>query len=205
MEGNKNKILLTVIGAGTLLVALAGATFAYFSATGTTTKQTVTTAVLDLKIEADTTTNHITNIKPTSWDNDMTKNLENEDIAKVSFKVLSGSTTTGTYNIDMTAPGLALKTKGTDALGNEINLIGGSLADVKYKVYEYDGSSYTPLNVEGTLEEPEVAKAIITDREIVEEERFVIFVYIENRDDDQNQLQGLDFKISVTGSAEQDL
>ena len=61
MERNSNKILLTVIGAGTLLVALAGATFAYFSATGTTTKQQVTTAVLDLKVETDTNTNHITN------------------------------------------------------------------------------------------------------------------------------------------------
>ena len=47
MENRKNTILLTVIAVATLLVAVVGATFAYFTAQGGTTKQTpvtVTTA-----------------------------------------------------------------------------------------------------------------------------------------------------------------
>lgn len=211
MEDNNHKILLTVIGAGTLLVALAGATFAYFSATNTTETQTVTTSIVDLSVETDTNTNHVENIKPTTWDeNDMTKNIDNKDIAKVSFKVTSDSTAGGTYNIDLTAPGLALKEEGTDAAGNPIELIGGSLNDVKYKLYSFDGENYTAVDgAEGTLVNPETAKTIINEKAIdsttISEngDRYVIFVYIENSDDDQNQLQGVSFDVVVEGSASQ--
>ena len=50
MENRKNTILLTVIAVATLLVAVVGATFAYFTAQGTGSKQkdvTVTTETID--------------------------------------------------------------------------------------------------------------------------------------------------------------
>lgn len=206
MEGNKHKVLLTVIGAGTLLVALAGATFAYFSATSTTTTQTVTTSSMDLTVEADTNTTHIENIKPTTWSDTVSDNVANSDIAKVSFKVTSTSTAAGTYQIKMTAPGLALNT-GNDADGNK--LVGGTLDQVMYKVYKVNGSTYTPVTATeatGDLSDPSAAKLIVTDAEIsgTLNDQYVIFVYIENDDKaPQNQLQGLDFEISVTGSAAQ--
>lgn len=205
MEENKHKVLLTVIGAGTLLIALAGATFAYFSATSTTTTQTVTTANLNLTVAADTNTTHITNIKPTTWAEDVSANVSNKDIAKVSFKVTSTSSAAGTYKITMTAPGLALNT-GNDASG--VQLKGGSLDQIKYKVYKVSGSTYTAVTgagATGTLADPSTAKEIISSAAISSnlKDQYVIFVYIENDAGDQNQLQGLDFDIAVTGSASQ--
>ena len=205
-ENMKGKIALTVIGAATLLVALAGATFAYFSATSTTTTQTVTTSSMDLTVEADTNTTHIENIKPTTWSDTVSDNVANSDIAKVSFKVTSTSTAAGTYQIKMTAPGLALNT-GNDADGNK--LVGGTLDQVMYKVYKVNGSTYTPVTATeatGDLSDPSAAKLIVTDAAIsgTLNDQYVIFVYIENDDKSpQNQLQGLDFEISVTGSAAQ--
>ena len=191
MEGNKHKVLLTVIGAGTLLVALAGATFAYFSATSTTTTRTVTTSSMDLTVAADTNTTHITNIKPTTWDeNDITQNVGNADIAKVSFKVTSSSTAAGTYQISMTAPRLALNSgtvveqepaEGEEA--EEVALNGGSLDQVMYKVYKVSGNTYTPVTATqatGTLAEPSVEKLIVTGAPIGSSlnDQYVIFVCI---------------------------
>ena len=205
MEERKNKILLTVIGVGTLLIAMAGATFAFFSATAATTTQQVTTSNMDLTVAADNNTTHITNIKPTTWSDDITANVANADIAKVSFKVTSTSTATGSYKINMTAPGLALNT-GNDAMG--VALSGGSLEQVKYKVYKVSGSTYTPVadaGAIGTLANPTTAKEIISAGTISStlNDQYVIFVYIENADTAQNQLQGLNFEIAVTGSASQ--
>jgi len=220
MEDNKHKVLLTVIGVGTLLVALAGATFAYFSATFTTTTQEITTSSMDLSVTADTNTTHVTNIKPTTWDSDITKNVANEDIAKVSFKVKSSSSTAGTYSIDMTTPGLALNSgtvveeEGKDAVA----LTGGSLDQVMYKLYKVSGSTYTPVSgAEGNLSSLADAgdgnyATTVTPITIVNNapvsnnlnDQYVIFIYIENDEDGaQNKLQGLDFSVDVTGSAAQ--
>ena len=205
MEERKHKILLTVIGAGTLLIALVGATFAYFSATSTTTTQTVTTSNMNLTVEADSNTTHVDNIKPTTWSETITENVSNTDIAKVSFKVTSTSTTTGTYQISMTAPGLELNT-GNDASGQPLS--GGTLDQVMYKVYKVSGGSYTEVSgagATGNLSNPTVPKQIISNATVNSSlnDQYVIFVYIENSNNAQNQLQGLDFEISVTGSASQ--
>ena len=189
MEDNKHKVLLTVIGVGTLLIALAGATFAYFSATSVTTTQTVTTSTMDLSVLADTNTTHITNIKPTTWSDDVAANVANADIAKVSFKVTSTSTAAGSYAISMTSPNLALNT-GNDAAGNPLK--GGNLGQVKYKVYKVEGSSYTPVtDPAGTGDfaaptaEKEIATGTVTSSL---EDHYVIFVYIENDEENaQNQ------------------
>ena len=221
MEGNKHKVLLTVIGAGTLLIALAGATFAYFSATSTTVEREITTSSMDLQVTADTGTTHIENIKPTTWDaSDMSKNVGNSDIAKVAFKVTSSSTTAGTYSIDMTAPRLALNS-GTvveQENGQAVALTGGSLDQVMYKVYKVNGSTYTAVDgAAGELSSLADAgdgnyATTVTPIQIIKNapisstlnDQYVIFVYIENDEEHpQNKLQGLNFDITVEGSASQ--
>jgi len=59
---NRNNALLTVIAVATLLVAIAGASFAYFTATAQTTTQAVKTG----KLTVSTTTGTVneSNIKP---------------------------------------------------------------------------------------------------------------------------------------------
>ena len=87
MEGNTNKVLLTVIGIGVLIVATVGATFAYFSATGGTATQQIKTG--ELKVTASSTLTDGTNIKPTTWSTtDMAANTGNKDIAKVKLDVV---------------------------------------------------------------------------------------------------------------------
>ncbi len=215
MEERKHKILLTAIGAGTLLVAMVGATFAYFSATSTTTTQEVTTANLNLTVAADENTTHITNIKPTTWNDDLAQNLTNTDIAKVSFKVTSTSSSAGTYNIDMTSNNLALN-NGTvveEQGQSAVPLTGGALSDIKYKVYKLSGDasvagSYTEVSgagATGTFDNPTVAKNIVTDAAITSSlnDQYIVFVYIENKNEAQNKLQGITFDVTVTGSASQ--
>lgn len=215
MEERKSKILLTAIGAGTLLVAMVGATFAYFSATYTTTTQEVTTADLNLTVTADSNTTHITNIKPTTWSDTLATNLTNTDIAKVSFKVTSTSSSAGTYSIEMLSNNLKLNTSTVleEQGGTAVALQGGSLSDIKYNVYKLSGdassaSSYTAVSgtgATGTFDAPTTAKEIISGATITSSlnDQYVIFVYIENKDEAQNQLQGLDFDVTVTGSASQ--
>lgn len=218
MEENKHKILMTVIGVGTLLVALAGATFAYFSATDTAELHEVTTSQLNLEVKANDATTHVTNIKPTTWSETMSDNLSNKDIAKVHFNVKSTSSAAGTYNVTMTAPRLKLN-KGNDAAG--VALVGGSLEDVMYKVYkvtgEGDSATYTAVTIDaaasaGNLSTLDTAvEGTITPIQIIKgaaisstlNDHYVVFVYIQNQTEQQNQLQGLDFDISVTGSASQ--
>ena len=189
MEENKHKILMTVIGVGTLLVALAGATFAFFSATDSAELHEVTTSQLNLTVTENDATTHVTNIKPTA---------------------------AGTYNVTMTAPRLKLNT-GKDAAG--VALVGGSLEDVMYKVYKVNGSTYEEVKVDAvaaagnlsTLDTNVPEGTTITPIQIIKDatitstlnDHYVVFVYIQNKTAAQNQLQGLDFDISVTGSASQ--
>lgn len=208
MENNKHNLLLTVIGVGTLLIALAGATFAYFSATDVAEVQTVTTSSMSLEVKVTDDSANVANIKPTTWST-VDEALENTDIAQVHFTVTGDSSTKGAYSIDMSASGLALNT-GNDAAN--VQLKGGSLNQVKYAVYKVDGTSYSAVtgdNATGDLSsltgDNIVPIEIISGAEISGElnDHYVIFVYIENDTNPQNQLQGLDFDIIVSGSASQ--
>lgn len=186
----KNRIILTVIAVMTLFVALVGATFAYFSATSTSEPQVITTSSLSLSVNLKGST-HITNIKPTTWTNIAGAEI-NEDISKIPFAVSTTAGVKGVYNINLKA-----------TIPTNSALIGGSASDVKYKLFK-DGE----VNVlkEGSLSsnfsDDVVINAPITEG-VALNDNYVLYIYIENKSEAQNTLQGIDMSISLTGEADQ--
>lgn len=190
---NKNKILLTVIGALTFVAVLVGTTFAYFSATSTTNSVNVTTSNLNLNVEADGAATHVTNIKPTTWDGaTLANNDDNVDIAKIPFKVTGTSSVQGTYTVNL---------KTSIALND--SLTGGDVSDIKYRLFDSEGEE---IGTEGSF-------AASTDVNILEDitidgsgailDEYVLYVYISDNSAEQNKLQDVDFTISLGGSAQQ--
>lgn len=90
MENRKNTILLTVIAVATLLVAVVGATFAYFTAQGGTTGQT------DVEVVTETTASSMFNVQgaisltatPDNFDNSEASHLNSQTdaTAKVTWR-----------------------------------------------------------------------------------------------------------------------
>lgn len=193
MEDSKNKVLLTVVIAITLLVALVGATFAYFSATSTSAEQTVTTSSMNLLVSVEGST-HITDIAPTTFDYSTV--AENKNVAKIPFKVTGSSSQAGTYTINLNN-NIQLK----DTLADGTPLTGGELADLKYQLYTADGQK--------VLDETDYSTAsfdLIEDHEIVAgdiDDSYVLYVYIKDNGGDQNKFQENDFTITLSGSAKQ--
>ncbi len=190
---NKNKVLLTVIGALTFIAVLVGATFAYFSATSTTNSVNVTTSNLNLNVEANGSATHVTNIKPTTWDDEtLANNDTNADIAKIPFKVTGTSSVQGTYTVNL---------KTSIALND--SLTGGDVSDIKYRLFDSEGEE---IGTEGSF-------AASTDVNILEDitidgsgailDEYVLYVYISDNSAEQNKLQDVDFTISLGGSAQQ--
>ncbi len=199
---NNNSIIMMIIGILTLLVAVTSATIAYFSATSTTNPQIITTSSLNLTVETDGDSTHVTNIKPTTWSNTLENNINNSDISKIPFKVVSPSSTNGVYNIKLgTISPIVLNE--TDVNGT---LSGGSISDIKYKIYTKTGVA---VGTEGffsdTMGTPTNYKEIISGNLSSElNDEYILYVYIENTQSDiQNKLQGLDFTVVITGSAQQ--
>jgi len=203
-ENMKGKITLTVIGAATLLVTLAGATFAYFSATSTTTEQTVTTQKLNLNVAADGNATHVTNIKPTTWNaTDMSENIGNEDIVQIPFKVTGISSVDGTYKVNLqTAIDLSSE-KVVVNQGQEAEALnGGVVGDVKYRLYDGDREL-----IGETAFEASTNHVILENMPITAEQQlldtYVLYVYVKDSGSDQNLLQGIDFTITLAGIATQ--
>lgn len=201
-ENMKGKIALTVIGAATLLVALAGATFAYFSATSTTETKTITTSNLNLTVAANGAATHVSNIKPTTFTS-ASDAESNDDIAIIPFKVTGTSSTNGTYVVNMQTNialnnGTVVETQG----GEAVELKGGEVADVKYRLYKNGAEIIGETAFEVTTNEDIVTNGIITANEALDDE-YVLYVYIKDSNKDQNKLQGIDFTITLGGSAVQ--
>lgn len=201
-ENTKGKIALTVIGAATLLVALAGATFAYFSATSTTETKTITTSNLNLTVAANGAATHVSNIKPTKWTS-VDAVASNEDIAVIPFKVTGTSSTNGTYVVNMQTditlnPSTVVETQGGQAVG----LKGGEVADVKYRLYKNGKEIIGETAFEAATNKDIVTNGVITANNALNDE-YVLYVYIKDNDSDQNKLQGINFTITLGGSAVQ--
>ena len=97
MENNNNKqntLLLTVIAVATLLVAVIGATFAYFTAntTGTETASTIVVTAARLEITYEDNTNSVVTAD---------QNIEPSETALITknFKLTPTTNTTGTGNV----------------------------------------------------------------------------------------------------------
>jgi predicted ribosomally synthesized peptide with SipW-like signal peptide len=203
MDERKNKVLLTVIGVLTFIAALVGATFAYFSATSTTKEPVkVTTSNLNLSVNADGEALHVTNIKPTTWNDTALTSDDNPDIVKIPFTVEGTSNVAGTYLVNM---------KTSIALNTTEGLTGGEVSDIKYRIYKRtDTTVGAQVGDEGSF-------AAATDVNIISNvtfdgttnggaiaDEYVMFVYIANNtNEQQDQLQAVDFTISLGGSASQ--
>jgi len=203
-EDMKGRVTLTVIGAATLLVALAGATFAYFSATSTTTTQQVTTSNLNLNVAANGDATHVTNIKPTTWDESvMENNISNEDVVQIPFKVTGTSSIDGTYAVDLeTVISLNAGTVVENQGGEAVELKGGDVSDIKYRLYDGDEEIIGETAFEATTKHQILKdKPIIANQQLID--TYVLYVYVKDSGDDQNKLQDIDFTITLNGKATQ--
>ena len=211
-ENMKGKIALTVIGAATLLAALAGATFAYFSATSTTATREITTANLNLKVAIDGEAAKIENIKPTKWTS-ATAAASNADIAVIPFTVSGDSSTNGAYTINMQTSvtlndGTVVEQQPAD--GDEavqVPLKGGEISDIKYRLFDSTGAELITETAFDADENGAINVDIITNGTITANETlddsYTLYVYIKDSDGDQNKLQDIDFTITLGGSASQ--
>jgi predicted ribosomally synthesized peptide with SipW-like signal peptide len=184
---NKNKVLLTVIGAATLLVALVGATFAYFSATSTTDAQTVTTGTSSITLNA--SKNTVANIKPTTFSKATADT--NTDVVKISLTVSGTTQTSGVYDIIMHEPAITLNA----------NKTGGSVSDIKYAVYQGSTEKVAPTSFKGTVADT----TILSDVEYAAgtlSGTYDVYVWIENKTDAQDALQEVSFDLSFTADAQ---
>ena len=218
---NRNNVILTIIGAATLLVAIIGASFAYFSATSTTVKQNVTTGILKVSITSETVEGG--NIKPldtTQYDT-VEEKLSNIDVVKVPVSVIyTGTTVDGYYNIYLDATGLSLKTETDEGKP----LTGGSLDQVKWELIKNSDNSVIGSDDFGDVTSGSVTdlklnteSITITPKETVEiegKDEYTLLIYIENTEDStgedglpisgvQDQLQGMEITATVKVKAYQ--
>jgi len=185
----KNRITLIVLAILSLLVATIGATFSYFSAVSRSKPQIITTSSLSFHLQIEGTT-HVTNIKPTAWSNTLSDNETNTDIAKIPFKVTTKSGVKGNYDVIMST-----------AIPSNDKLTGGNASDIKYKLYKDE----TKIK-EGSFSE-NFSEELITDSEILpnvtSNDKYKLYVYIEDNNDEQNSLQNISFIIDLNGKATQ--
>ncbi len=187
MESNKNSVLLTVLGVCTLLVALIGASFAFFSAQSTTQTENVKTG--ELKVV--TTLNRIEsdNIKPTTFD--QAEAAENDDVAKLTFNVKGTGTTVdgGKYSIYILGA----------ATPKEVGGAGGSLDDIKYELYQ------------GSVQKAQGKYSdIVSDTPILEDidltsatdDNYTLYVYINESGSNQDKLQNIDITTTMYAKAQ---
>ena len=205
MENRKSNILLTVIGVATLLVALVGASFAYFSATSSEISQKVKTGAL--KISVATTEINQAPIKPvkTSEIDTMTKKLAHADVVKLPIEVnTTGTTIESEYTMYLTTSGI----NAVDAVAEDL---GGSKEDIKWELVR-DGETNPILT--GDFKAGDATKtALHAGRLAVPSqgegenktyggvENYTLLIYIEDSANVQDRLQGLNITAFVTVEA----
>lgn len=188
MENKSNKVLLTVIGAATLLVALVGATFAYFSATGTSATKTVTTGTSNITLSA--SKNTVENIKPTTFDKAKADDGSNTDIVKITLTISGETTTAGKYNVVMNEPAITLNADKT----------GGTAADIKYAVYEGTTEKVAPTSFNGTATKTSILSNVSYAAGTMTG-TYDVYVWIDNKDEAQDALQDVSFNLTFTADA----
>ena len=186
----KNRKLLTILWVITLFITLVGASFAYYNSVSKSKPQVITTSSLSLSVTIKGST-HIENIKPTNWTN-VTDAKNNTDIAKIPFTVNVPAGVKAVYDVNME----------TTIPINE-TLSGGSVSDIKYKLFKTgettplkEGSLNSYFNEDVIIDSPINEGQALTDS-------YMLYVYIENKDVEQNALQDISFSIKITGRADQ--
>ena len=196
-DARKNhNVLLTVIGVTTLLVAMVGATFAYFSATSESTEQNIKTGVL--KVSATSSIKNNTNIKPTTWNGEDEESVtSNTDVAVITLDVDTSQTTIedATYDILLNASGIKLNTS-EGLSGGSLNQIKWALFDEKNKIGEGDFSS---ADLSGNITDLKVntTGGNITITSGDNQQKYNLYIWIEESHSEQNQLQNLDINATL--------
>ncbi|MBQ7141346.1 MAG: hypothetical protein IJO32_07590 [Bacilli bacterium] len=172
---NRNNVLLTVIGVATLLVVLVGASFAYFTATASTTADQVETGKLEITSALTGTSEN--RIKPT----DFTVGEDNVDVAEFTFTVTGGATNVdgATYDIRL----LGLLTGVAETADK------GSADDIKYALYD---STNTPVAT-GSFADVTAETIIATNKPLSgsTNDVYTLYVYIEESHGNQDNLQNV--------------
>ncbi len=222
-ERKNNNVLLTIIGAATLLVAIVGATFAYFSAADTVDVQDITTG--ELKVQATSGTVSQENIKPTDFtvegltDEILTKNT---DVAQLPITVdFTGTTIDAYYNFYLTTTNLEDLPK-ADSAPEPKN---GVVQDINWallSVTEAEGAkTYTKLedgtfggdmtnhkllnNTESSSVESITAEQVktLTEQASKAEKKYVLLIWIQENNEPQDELQELTINATVKVEANQ--
>ncbi|MBE6153616.1 MAG: hypothetical protein E7166_05270 [Firmicutes bacterium] len=187
---NDNRRVLTILSTLTLIVLLVGATFAYYSSISTSEPQVITTSSLAISINLKGSTN-VDNIKPTTWVS-LASAETNTDIVKIPFSVTTPAGVKAIYDVNMKA-----------TIPTNSKFTGGSASDFKYKLFKQ--GEITPLK-EGSLDS-NFDEDIINNAPILEgvslNDNYILYVYIENKNESQNTLQDINMTISLTGRADQ--
>lgn len=190
---NQNKVLLTVIGAATLLVAVVGATFAYFSAIGEETEVTVQTGSSQITIQA--SKDVVENIRPATWTTRAAADADTANFEKFTLTMGGAVSGSGTYTISMNKPEIAIKNIAGDK---------GDLSDIRYAIFKgsettavkegsFADATFTAGKVDLVVNEAYSAPAVTGE--------FTVYVWIENEDADQNNLQEVSFKLTFAANA----
>jgi len=192
MGNNKNNILLTVLGVCTLLVALVGASFAYFTATAKTTDQNVQTGKLEVQSTLSATSQ--TNIKPTDFAANTADS--NTDVAKFTFNVKGVGTTVtgGTYNIQLLGAVADAK-----AVENQ-----GTTADIEYALYKGTAADGDLVKT-GSFSTITSASIInTTPYELIDStnDTYTLYVYIKETRENQDNLQGVTISATMNALAQ---
>lgn len=195
MENNKNgNIVLTVLGVATLLVAIAGASFAYFTATATTTDQAVSTGVL--KVSATAGAVQGANIKPvksTDIEN-IEEKKSNPDVVKIPIAVNTTDTTIdATFDMYMTATGLADSGSYTE----------GVPEDIKWELIGSDDSTLGSGTFGGSTTDLKLNTAPVSITSGTTTYNYTLLVYILDTEAVQDDLQGLTLSATVRVDAKQ--
>lgn len=186
----KNQRILTVLAVITLFVVLLGATFAFFSATSKSEPQIITTSSLSLNVSIKGST-HIENIKPTTWTN-IGAAETNKDISKIPFAVTAPKGVKATYDIKMETQ-----------IPSNTTLSGGSATDVKYKLFKLGENTALKEGSLGANFSENILTSIAITEGVELNDQYILYVYIENKNSEQNTLQNIDFSVNLTGSANQ--
>lgn len=188
---NKNNVLLTVIGVATLLVVLVGASFAYFTATGTVTAEDVSTG--ELKITSALAATSQKDIKPTTFSTSTADS--NVDVAKFTFTVNgTGTTVTGaTYKIQLLGA-----TTGVGEVADK-----GTATDVEYALYKGTAADGTMVST-GSFDTINSATIVGSDYALAAStaDTYTLYVYIKETNSNQDNLQKVTISATMNALAQ---
>lgn len=199
-----NNIFLTIVAIITLIVAIVGASFAYFSATSNTERQNVTTG--SLKISAISGAVNEANIIPVKAENITTINAKmlNPNIAKLPLTIdTTGTTIEGTYQ-------MYLNTTGIDG---KINTTSGNSSHIKWELVgitgENDNIQHSIIN-SGNFETGDAKNLRISNNDEIFDisvngsiQKFYLLIYILDDGNIQDDLQSMVITASTTVEAKQ--